>query len=102
MQHIPISQKQLADFCQRWQIVELAVFGSVTRSDFGPESDIDVLVRFADDAHWGLFAYVAMQQELESLCERRVDLISRRGIEASRNRVRSEAILSSAQVLYAS
>ena len=49
---IPLSEPAIAAFCQRWQIVELALFGSVLRADFRPDSDVDVLVTFADNAAW--------------------------------------------------
>ena len=60
---------------------------------------VDVLVSFAQDAHWSLFDMVQMQEELEIL-GRDVDLVSRRAIEASRNYIRRKAILSSAEVVY--
>lgn len=52
---IPLDQEKIAEFCQRWQITEFALFGSVLREDFRPESDVDVLVAFASDADWSLF-----------------------------------------------
>ncbi len=62
--------------------------------------DVDLLVTFAPDAKWGLFEHEHMQNELASLLERRVDLISRRAVEASRNALRRDAILSSALPVY--
>jgi predicted nucleotidyltransferase len=99
--NIMVPQEQIADFCRRWQITEFALFGSVLRSDFRPDSDIDVLVTFAPSAHWGLFALANMQEELVQIFGRTVDLVSRRGIEASRNYIRRKAILNSAQVVHA-
>ena len=81
-------------------IREFSLFGSVLRDDFGPESDIDVLVSFAPGARWGLFDLVDTREELMSLFGHSVDLVSRRGIESSRNAVRREAILSTARPLY--
>jgi predicted nucleotidyltransferase len=52
---IPFPVDQIATFCQKWKITELAVFGSVLRDDFRPESDVDFLVSFANDAHWSLY-----------------------------------------------
>lgn len=98
---VQISAEALAAFCRKWKITELALFGSVLRQDFRPESDIDVLVAFAPDARWGLFALYEMQKELKALVGREVDLVSRRGIEASRNYLRRKAILDSAEVVYA-
>ncbi len=90
----------IADFCQRWQIQELALFGSVLREDFRPDSDLDVLVTFAPEAHWTLFDLVQMQDELQAIVGRKVDIISRRGLEASRNHIRRQAILDSAEVVH--
>jgi len=96
-----LPKREIADFCHRWKITRFALFGSVLRDDFQPESDVDVLVDFAEDARWTLFDLVSMQEELEAIFGREVDLVSRRGIEHSRNPVRREAILSSAEVVYA-
>lgn len=99
--NIEIPGEPLREFCQRWNIVELALFGSVLRADFGPDSDVDFLVRFAPDAGTTLFDMVQMESELSALLGRKVDLVSRRGIEASRNPYRRQAILESAEVIYA-
>jgi len=98
---INIDKATVAEFCSRWKIVEFALFGSVLRDDFGPESDLDILVTFAPDAKWTLFDHVDMQDELKELLGRDVDLVSRRGIERSANYIRRRAILESAEVLYA-
>jgi hypothetical protein len=99
--HIDIPMEKVAYFCHRWQITELALFGSVLREDFRPESDVDVLVRFDPKARHTLFDMVHMQEDLQLILGRQVDLISRRGIEASRNYLRKNAILNSAEVVYA-
>ena len=96
-----IPQAEISDFCGRWRIVELALFGSVLRSDFGPDSDLDVLVTFAVDANWGLLDHHRMKEELETLLERDVDLLTRGAVEQSRNWLRRREILSTAQVIYA-
>jgi predicted nucleotidyltransferase len=99
---IPIDYEKIAEFCQRWNITELALFGSVLRDDFQPESsDIDVLVSFAQDAHWTLFDLVDMEEDIQAIFQRKVDLVSRRGIERSQNHLRRQAILTSAKVIYA-
>lgn len=98
---VPIPHQQVEGFCRRWKITELSAFGSVLRKDFGPASDVDVLVTFAPEAHWTLFDMARMRDELSEILGREVDLVSRRGVEASRNPIRREAILSSAQVIYA-
>ena len=98
--NIEVSPKEIADFCRRWDVSELALFGSVLRDDFGPDSDVDVLVRFDDRAHPTLIDLEYMEEELESIFGRDVDLVSRRGVEASRNRMRRDNILASARVIY--
>ena len=98
---IPVDRQKIAEFCGRWQIAELALFGSVLRDDFGPDSDVDVLVSFAPDAEWGLWDHVRMEEELSGILGRKVDLVSRRAVERSENWIRREAILGSAEPLYA-
>lgn len=96
-----IPEALIAAFCERWKISELALFGSAVRGDFRPDSDVDVLVTFAPDAAWSLFDQVDMQDELADILGRPVDLVSRRGIERSRNASRRRAILESARVVHA-
>ena len=99
--HIEIPQKKIAWFCEKWKIREFALFGSVLRDDFRPDSDIDVLVTFDEDTQYSLFDLVHMENELKEIFGRHVDLVSRKGIEASRNYIRRKAILDSAEPLYA-
>jgi predicted nucleotidyltransferase len=98
--NVQIPTREIADFCERWQIRELALFGSVLRDDFGPESDVDVLVSFDEDAKHTLFDLGHMEEELEAVFGRQVDLVSKRGVEMSRNYLRREIILESAEVIY--
>jgi uncharacterized protein len=70
---ISIPKKQIAEFCRKHHIRKLALFGSVLRDDFGPNSDVDVLVEFEPDKTPGL-AFFAMQDELSELLRRAVDL----------------------------
>lgn len=90
----------ITEFCRRWKIVKLEVFGSALRSDFGPDSDVDFLVTFHPGARWTLFDLVHAESELSSLVGRPVDLIERGPIEESENWLRRRAILGSAQTLY--
>jgi uncharacterized protein len=96
---VAIDRVRLAEFCRRHRIAELALFGSVLRDDFGPKSDVDVLVSFAPDAHPSLFDLAEMREELKVLFGREVDIVER---PALRNPFRKRAILSSLQVVYAS
>jgi uncharacterized protein len=97
---IPLDQEKLAEFCQRWKITEFALFGSVLREDFHPESDVDVLVDFAADADWSLFDHVDMEEELSTMLGRKVDVVNRRAIERSENWIRRKAILNTAEPIY--
>jgi predicted nucleotidyltransferase len=98
---IQLPQNKITGFCQRWSINEFAVFGSILRDDFTSESDIDVLVTFAPDAQWSLLDHVEMQEELQTILDRPVDLLTRPSVERSRNYLRRKAILNSAEVIYA-
>jgi len=98
---ITIPQDKVADFCRRWQVTELALFGSALREDFGPDSDVDVLVSFAADAHWSLFDLVRMEEELKAIFSREVDLLERVAVEQSENYIRRKSILSNLEVIYA-
>ena len=99
-QKIDIFQDQIAGFCRRWQISELALFGSVLRDDFGPGSDVDVLVTFVPDTKWSLLDHVRMEQELAGLLGCRVDLLTKRAVERSPNWMLRREILSTAEVIY--
>ena len=72
--NIAIPEEPLSEYCRRWKIAELALFGSVLRDDFRPDSDVDVLVRFHPEARHTLFDMVRMQKELEQMLGRNVDL----------------------------
>ncbi len=95
----PIAEADLAAFCQRWQITELAVFGSALRADFGPQSDIDLLATFAPETAWSLLDHMRMELELVDLLARDVDLIDRRTVEQSASPQRRAEILQTAQVI---
>jgi hypothetical protein len=90
----------LGSFCRRWKVLELALFGSALREDFRPESDVDLLVTFASDAHWTLLDLVHMENELAGLLNRRVELVERAAVEGSENYIRRAHILRSAEPIY--
>ena len=96
---IDYDKEKLRDFCRKWKITEFSLFGSVVRDDFGPESDVDVMVKFADDADWSLFDEVHMEDELVEIFGRDIDLLTRRAVERSRNAIRRESILTNAVAL---
>ncbi len=87
-------------FCQRWKIQELALFGSALRIDFSPDSDIDLLASFDDDADWSLLEHVQMQFELQKILGRDVDLINKRALKRSPNWIRREEILRTASPIF--
>ena len=97
---ISLERESIEGFCGRWKVTELSVFGSVLRDDFHPGSDIDILVSFSPDADWSLLDHVAMRDELGEILGRKVDLVTRRAVERSRNWIRRKEILDSAQPLY--
>jgi predicted nucleotidyltransferase len=100
--HIDVPKERIAAFCKEWKIREFALFGSVLREDFSPHSDVDVLVTFSEDAEHSLSDLVHMEDELEKLFGRSVEMVSRRCVEASRNYTMKNAILNSAEAIYAS
>ena len=95
---IQIDGKRISEFCRRWKLSEFALFGSVLREDFRPDSDVDILVTFAEDAHWSLYEWVDMIDELEELLGREVSLVSKGGL---RNPFRRHEILTTREVIYA-
>jgi uncharacterized protein len=94
--HIPL--KQIEDFCRRWKIKEFALFGSVLREDFHPDSDIDVLVSFEPDGGITFDNRVEMLDELAEIFGRQVDLVEK---DAIRNPFRRHDILTTKEVVYA-
>jgi len=95
---LSIDRDRIGDFCQRWSITEFAFFGSILRADFGPASDVDVLVTFAPDAPWTLWDLSRMRAELESIFDRKVDLVEKKAL---RNPHRRQGILANHEVVYA-
>jgi predicted nucleotidyltransferase len=97
---IAIPYDQIAAFCQRNHIRWMALFGSVLRDDFRPDSDVDVLVEFDDDFRLTIRTLMAMEEELRSLFGREVDLGERKLVESDRNYIRRKHILNNLQVIY--
>ena len=94
--HIPL--KQIEDFCRRWKVKEFALFGSVLREDFRPDSDIVVLVSFEPDGGITFDNRVEMLDELAEIFGREVDLIEK---DTIRNPFRRHEILTTKEVVYA-
>ncbi len=97
-QRINTTPEQLAEFCKRWQVAELAFFGSVLRDDFRPDSDVDVLVSFHPDSTSTLDDLLDMREELQSLFGRKVDLLEQ---DAIRNPYRRKSILTTKHIVHA-
>jgi hypothetical protein len=94
---IVLPVEPIAEICRRYGVRELSVFGSASRGEMRPDSDIDLLVEFNADSPAGMFEFVAMERELSSLLGRRVDLVSKNGLKP---RVRPN-VLRDARVVYA-
>lgn len=101
LDRVAVPQDEIAAFCQRWGISELALFGSILRDDFTPQSDVDVLVTFKPGIKRGFADLSAMETELGSIFGRNIDLGTRRSVEEDPNYLRRNAILNSAQIIYA-
>jgi predicted nucleotidyltransferase len=97
-QLVRIDQARIEAFCRKWKIREFALFGSALRDDFGPESDVDVLIEFEPGIPWSLYEWIDMIDELKEMFGREVDLVSKKGL---RNPFRRREILSTCEVIYA-
>lgn len=94
---IVLDREAIGRFCEKWKIQELALFGSVLREDFGPESDVDVLVTFSPEAVVSLIEWSRIQRELSVVFGRKVDLVSKRGLKP----VIRDSVLETSQIVYA-
>lgn len=91
MSKVTIPYDQLKRVCRNYRIRELALFGSVTRDDFGPASDVDVLVDFEPDARAGFVTMGRLIEDLSAIFGRKVDVVTKRGLSPYlRDRVLSE------------
>jgi len=95
---IDLPKESIEEFCHRWKVKELALFGSVLRADFRPDSDIDVLVTFKEGAGHSLFDLVDIEKDLRQILGRKIDLVEKDGL---RNPFRRHEILRTMQVIYA-
>jgi predicted nucleotidyltransferase len=95
---LEIPDEVIERFCRKWNIEELAVFGSALRSDFKPDSDLDLLATFSKDAKWSVFDHSRMSEELSTLLGRRVDIVEKADLN---NPFRRTEILATRKVIYA-
>ena len=100
LDRVGLKPSDIAGYCERWQIVELALFGSILRDDFRPDSDLDCLVVFAPEAQIGLLDLLGMQQDLGDRIGRAVDVVMRSNIEHSDNYIRRANIFGTARTIY--
>jgi len=97
---IEVPLNKIEAFCRKWKIKEFALFGSILRDDFRPDSDIDVLVTFEPDADITFDNLIEMREEIEKIFGRKVDLIERKLVERSENYIRRRHILQSLEPVY--
>lgn len=98
---IAVPQVEIEAFCRRYHIRRLSLFGSVLRDDFGPDSDVDVLVEFDLGVDLRLLEIVSIEKELSGILGRKVDLADREEVERSDNYIRRRHILNTAETVYA-
>jgi predicted nucleotidyltransferase len=79
---VAVEENKLAELCRRYQVRELAVFGSAARGEMRQDSDVDLLVEFLPGAEIGLLEHAGLMLDLSELLGRRVDLVSKRGLKA--------------------
>ena len=95
---ISIDRERIAEFCRKWRVKELSIFGSALGEDFRPDSDVDVLVVFGEGAEWDLFDHLHAGEELRLLFARDADPVEKQAI---RNPFRRHHILNHREVIYA-
>jgi predicted nucleotidyltransferase len=98
---IEIPDNLLKQFCQRWKVSELAIFGSALREDYPQDSDVDLLVSFEPEIQWGLFDLVNMETELITIFGKEIDLVEKNAVVNSDNYIRRKGILNDAKVVFA-
>ena len=100
MKNIDVPLEKIKVFCEDWQVIEFALFGSVLNDRFHAESDIDILISFQSNSRQGLLTLARIKHELEELFQRNVDIALKDAILTSENWIRRQEILQTAQVIY--
>jgi uncharacterized protein len=98
---IELDSEAIRAFCKKWKVTELTAFGSILRDDFGPDSDLDFLIEWADDVKWDLVDYMNMVEELQRMFGRKVDLLSRYALVHDSNPMFRRSVLSHTERIYA-
>jgi predicted nucleotidyltransferase len=93
-----VEPERIAEFCRKWRIKELSLFGSALTDEFREDSDVDLLVTFEDPVKWTLWDFIDMKEELEAMFRRSVDLLTKRSLK---NPFRRHSILTSQRTIYA-
>ncbi|MDH4201439.1 MAG: nucleotidyltransferase domain-containing protein [Phycisphaerae bacterium] len=94
--HIPKSK--IINYCRQHHIIELAFFGSVLTKDFGPDSDIDVLITLDPDCHYSFYDVIDIRDDLKKMLGYEIDLVEKQGLK---NPFRKHQILNNMEVIYA-
>lgn len=97
---IDLDTPTIREFCRKWRIRELSVFGSILRDDFRSDSDVDFLFALESAADFSFGQWLDMEAELAAIIGRKVELVPRRSIEESDNPYRKRHILQSAEPIY--
>lgn len=100
LQDLDVKYEEIESFCRHWDVVELAIFGSALGEDFRSESDVDLLISFRDTSRWRLFDLVRMEEELELIFRRDVDLVEKEAVQNSENYIRRARILNNTHVIF--
>ena len=100
-QGIQLDTSEVKEFCSKWKICELSVFGSILREDFRPDSEVDLLVQHEEDANWDLFDQIHMQDELTALIGRDLYILDQEGVESSNDHFLRTEIFTTLEQVYA-
>ncbi len=95
-----LSSSRIAQFCQKWGIIELSLFGSILGNQFSQDSDIDILLQFSPNSRQGLLTLAKIKHELEEQTGRVIDIAIKESIENSENEIRRQEILKTVKVIY--
>lgn len=95
---ITLPRERIEEFCRRWRVKELSLFGSVLSDSFRTDSDVDVLVVFDEEAEWDAWDHLHAEEELSDLLGRQVDLVQKHAVK---NPFRRQRILQTREIIYA-
>jgi predicted nucleotidyltransferase len=99
-QRIGIPDAEISQFCQKWHIIKMGIFGSILSPQYRPDSDIDILIQFNPAARQGLLTIAKIKLELENKLHRAIDIAIWEGVENSDNWIRRKSILDTVTIIY--